>query len=150
VFPPLTPELPAEEPKVPRPVIGETGEPVDDVDVGTATLEAHAVAVDVAEAIEYLVELVPKIVKEAVLADEAAGSNCQNFRLETVYATVFVQYPLSQTGYDAEPALTGLAVYVVVPVLSAVSKSQDIEPADDVAVRPVPAGVVELPELPVA
>lgn len=150
VFPPLTPELPADEPNVPKPVIGETGEPVDEVDVGTATLEAYAVAVAVADATEYFVWLVPKIVNDAVLADEAAGSNCQNFKLETVYATVFVQYPFRNTGNDAEPALTGLAVYVVVPVLSAVSKSQDIEPADDVAVRPEPAGVVELPELPVA
>lgn len=52
-------------------------------------------------------------------------------------------------GYEAEPAETGFAVYVVVPVLSAVSKSHDIDPALEVAVKPVPAGVVELPEEPV-
>lgn len=92
----------------------------------------------------------PNTVKTVVSADDAAGLNCQNFKLDTVYATVFVQYPFSQTGYDAEPALTGFAVYVVVPVLSAVSKSHDIDPAEAVAVNPVPAGVVEAPELPVA
>jgi hypothetical protein len=88
-------------------------------------------------------------VNDAVLAEEAAGLNCQNFKLDTVNATVFVKYAFSHIGYDAEPALTGLAVYVVVPVLSAVSKSQDIEPADEVAVVPVPAGVVALPVEPV-
>ena len=92
----------------------------------------------------------PKIVNDAVFAEDAAGLNCQNFKLDTVKATVFVQYPFSHTGYDAEPALTGFAVYVVVPVLSAVSKSQLIELALAVAVNPVPAGVVATPEEPVA
>lgn len=84
VLPPFTPELPADEPKVPKPVIGAPGEPVELVLVGTATFEAYADAVAVAEATEYLVELVPKIVNDAVLADETAGSNCQNFKFETV------------------------------------------------------------------
>lgn len=84
VFPPLTPELPADEPNVPRPVIGDAGEPVDEVDVGTATFEAYAVPVAVLVAIEYFVWLVPNTVNDAVLADEAAGSNCQTFKFETV------------------------------------------------------------------
>jgi len=149
-LPPETPELPALEPKVPRPVIGDAGEPVLEVLVGTATLEAYAVPVAVPVAIEYFVWLVPKIVNVAVSALDAAGLNCQNFRFETVNATVLVHQPFSHIGYEAEPAETGFAVYVVVPVLSAVSKSHDIEPAELVAVKPVPAGVVELPDEPVA
>lgn len=84
VPPPETPELPAEEPKVPRPESGDAGEPVLDVLVGTATLEAYAVPVAVPVAIEYLVWLVPKIVNDAVSALDAAGLNCQNFRFDTV------------------------------------------------------------------
>lgn len=150
VFPPDTPELPAEVPNVPRPVIGDAGEPVELVLVGTATLDAYAVPVAVLVAIEYFVWFVPKMVKTVVSADDAAGFHCQNFKFETVNATELVHQPFNHIGKEAEPALTGLAVYVVVPVLSAVSKSQDIAAALDVAVIPVPAGVVLAPELPVA
>lgn len=149
VFPPETPELPAEVPNVPRPVIGDAGDAVELTDVGTATFEAYAVPVAVLVAIEYFVWFVPKIVNEFVSALEAAGLNCQNFRFDTVNATEFVQKPFSHIGNEADPALTGFAVYVTVPVLSAVSKSHDIEPADAVAVVPDPLGVVEAALLPV-
>lgn len=147
--PPARPELPAVVPNVPKPVNGEPGEAVDEALVGTATLEAYAVPVAVAEAIEYAVCEVPNIVNDAVLAEDAAGLNCQNFKFDTVNATLFVKYAFNHTGYEAEPALTGLAVYVTVPVLSATSKSQDIEFDEDVAVSPEPAGVVALPDDPV-
>lgn len=149
VPPPARPELPALEPNVPKPVSGDAGEPVDEVEVGTATFEAYAVPVAVPVAIEYAVCVVPKTVNDAVLAEDAAGLNCQNLKFDTVYATVFVNQNFNHTGYDADPALTGLAVYVTVPVLSAVSKSQLIELEDEVAVNPDPAGVVELPLDPV-
>lgn len=149
MFPPARPELPADDPNVPNPVSGEAGDPVDDALVGTCTFEAYDVPVAVPVAIEYAVCCVPNTVNDAVLADEAAGLNCQNFKFETVYATVFVKKNFNHTGYEAEPALTGFAVYVVVPVLSAVSKSHDIEFELDVAVSPEPAGVVELPDDPV-
>jgi hypothetical protein len=61
-----------------------------------------------------------------------------------------VNQNFNHIGNEADPALTGFAVYVVVPVLSAVSKSQDIEFEDDVAVNPDPAGVVTLPVDPVS
>jgi hypothetical protein len=75
--------------------------------------------------------------------------NCQNLTFEIVNPVVFVKYPFNHIGNEAEPALTGLAVYVTVPVLSAVSKSHDIEFELEVAVKPLPAGVVELPDEPV-
>jgi hypothetical protein len=60
-----------------------------------------------------------------------------------------VKKNFNHTGYDAEPALTGFAVYDVVPTWSAVSKSHDIEFELDVGVALDPAGVVELPDEPV-
>ena len=147
--PPANPELAPVVPNVPKPVSGAPGEPVELALVGTATFEAYAVPVVVAVATEYAVWLVPNTVNDAVLAEDAAGLNCQNLKFETVNATEFVNQGFSHNGYEAEPALTGLAVYVIVPVLSAVSKSHDIEPADDVAVVPNPAGVVALPTEPV-
>jgi hypothetical protein len=107
---PFTPEPAPDVAYDPRPVIGAPGDPVLDVEVGTATFEAYAVPVAVEVAIEYEPLVLPKMVNDAVLAEDAAGSNCQNFKLETVYATPFVKSPLIQTGYEAEPALTGFAV----------------------------------------
>jgi hypothetical protein len=78
------PELPAELPKVPKPVNGDAGDAVELALVGTATFEAYAVPVPVAAAIEYAVCCVPKTVNDAVFADDAAGLNCQNFAFETV------------------------------------------------------------------
>ena len=80
----ITPELPAVVPNVPNPVIGEAGEPVELALVGTATFEAYAVPVAVPVAIEYAVCEVPYTVNDAVLADDAAGLNCQNLKLDTV------------------------------------------------------------------
>lgn len=148
-FPPAIPEFPAVVPNVPSPVIGEAGEPVDEALVGTATFEAYAVPVAVLVATEYAVWFVPKTVNDAVLAEDAAGLNCQNFKFETVKPTPLVNQNFSHTGQDADPALTGLAVYVTVPVLSAVSKSQDIEFELEVAVNPDPAGVDAAPDEPV-
>lgn len=95
---PFTPDPAPDVAYDPRPVIGETGEPVLEVDVGTATFEAYAVPVAVDVAIEYEPLVLPKIVNDAVLAEDAAGSNCQNFKLDTVYATPLVHSPLIQTG----------------------------------------------------
>jgi hypothetical protein len=84
------------------------------------------------------------MLNDAVLPEEAAGVNCQNLTFETVNATVLLKYPFSQTGYEADPALTGLAVYDCVPALSAVSKSQDIALFEDVACSDTfVAGVVD-------
>jgi hypothetical protein len=70
---------------------GEPGDAVDAVPRGTATLDAYCVPVPVADAIEYAVCEVPKTVKDAVFAEDAAGVNCQNLILDTVYATELVQ-----------------------------------------------------------
>jgi hypothetical protein len=107
------------------------------------------VLVAVPVAILYCGFVVPYTVNDAVLADDAAGLNCHILKFDTVNATLFVKYGFNHTGKDAEPALTAFEIYDVVPVLSAVSKSQDIEFDDDVGVSPDPAGVVELPEEPV-
>jgi hypothetical protein len=97
VFPPLTPEAAALEPKEPRrepelPVPrAPAGIVVELTPEGRATLEAHALLVAVLVPCEYFVWAVPRMVKLFVLAEDAAGSNDQNRRLDTVYATEFVQ-----------------------------------------------------------